>query len=182
VSIRSSAAGLLAFALAFSPTAAPSAGFQGAPVFRIVVHPNILVTHDPAATRDESWIAADPLDPKRLVGGVTTLRNGDNENTRYDTIHVSLDGGNTWSETDLPRLETDVSGDPQVAFAPDGTAYFATLAQRREYTLVYRSKDLLHWESHAETKFVNHERMVGDSTTTTSRGTLYIDSRSNGPA
>src|SRR5690348_7123885 len=82
---------LVAATFASLPAAATNAGNV-----RILVHPNILVTHDPAASRNEAWLAADPRNPQRLVGAVTTMRDNDLQNSRYDTIHASIDGGNTW--------------------------------------------------------------------------------------
>src|SRR5215472_15933614 len=70
----------------------------------INVGPNIAITTDPNAPRNESWVAVDPTNPAHLIAVVTTLRDGETGHSAYDTTHVSFDGGNTWHEVDIPQL------------------------------------------------------------------------------
>jgi hypothetical protein len=89
--------------------------------------------------QDEPTIAVNPLDPKNLVAGANDFRtccdgNGDNNSTGW--AYVSKDGGATWSNVQMPGLTRqtggtglftrfDVAEDPALAFAPDGTLYYA---------------------------------------------------------
>jgi hypothetical protein len=89
--------------------------------------------------QDEPTIAANPLDPRNLVAGANDFRtccdaNDDNNSTGW--AYVSKDGGATWSNVQLPGLTRqtgatglftrfDVAEDPALAFAPDGTLYYA---------------------------------------------------------
>lgn len=89
--------------------------------------------------QDEPTIAVNPLDPRNLVAGANDFRtccdaNGDSNSTGW--VYVSKDGGATWTNVQLPGLTRqtggtgqfvrfDVAEDPALAFAPDGTLYYA---------------------------------------------------------
>jgi len=45
--------------------------------------------------------------------------------------YASFDGGYSWRENTFADLPETGSGDPQIAFAPDGTAYFSALGEMR---------------------------------------------------
>ena len=77
----------------------------------------------------ETQVAADPMNPKRLVGcsiiaPADKNRNAIDHNT---VVYTSSDGGASWR----PTLELGpdlISRDPTCEFGPDGTAYFAAFA------------------------------------------------------
>src|SRR5207245_102945 len=90
--------------------------------------------------QNETPIAANPLNPSNLITGANDWNFNDG-----CAVNASFDGGQTWTAT-LPngfvpgvtRFTNDPSvpgtgfcdagGDPQVAFGPDGTAYFVCQA------------------------------------------------------
>jgi hypothetical protein len=89
--------------------------------------------------QDEPMVAVNPVDPQNVVAGANDFRtccdaNGDNNSTGW--AYVSRDGGATWTNVHLPGLTRqtgatgtfvrfDVAEDPALAFAPDGTLYYA---------------------------------------------------------
>src|SRR5581483_9381739 len=89
---------------------------------RMIIGPNILVSRDGDVPHCETMIAANPRDPKNLVGGSIV---GTTESASFVTKpYVSFDGGAEWNDINLP---TGSSGDPQVGFGINGTAYFVGL-------------------------------------------------------
>lgn len=84
----------------------------------------------------ESAVAISPVDTNRLVAGSI----GPNDQVR---MHYSVDGGQTWTQTELPLGNTCC--DPTVSWSPDGLlAYAAVLADCGLYEcdlLFYRSDD-----------------------------------------
>jgi hypothetical protein len=90
---------------------------------RIAVGPNVLVSRESNFPKVEMMVAANPKNPKNLIGtaiGSDPLRDG-------CKVYASFDGGNSWKEISVQELPKSGSGDPQVAFAPDGAAYFSAL-------------------------------------------------------
>jgi len=106
------------------------------------VHVSAARSKDP---HNEVLLAADPKDPKRLLGCTTvyTPSKGGFSVVAYS----SFDGGATWSQT----LETDLgklTGDPACGFGSNGRAYTVALGgdenvggEDDSYTYVYRSED-----------------------------------------
>ncbi len=80
----------------------------------------------PNDIHSEVILAADPLHAERLLAGVHI--------SWADTVgiksiaYVSFDGGRTW-DVSLERRDSTITADPAVAYGPDGSAYFATLAR-----------------------------------------------------
>jgi len=116
----------------------------------IQVEPNILVSHESALPKIQMMVVADPKDAKHLLG--TAIAATPIEDVC--TIYVSFDGGYSWKAVVPPGLPDTGSGDPQVIFDNQGTAYFSTLGlvpddtKRRHFAvLLYRSHDGgLSWE------------------------------------
>lgn len=89
---------------------------------RILVGPDVAVSHGGPFPQVETMIAAHPTDAQRLIAGSMVL--GDPEaGTR---VYASADGGSTWWRGHLPGQAAS-GGDPEVAFTPRGTAIFADL-------------------------------------------------------
>lgn len=134
------------------------------------IGPNIRVSRNSNDPRVESKIAANPQNPKNLIA--TSIVSG----ALLDTcvVYTSLDGGNTWREIAINDLPENGSGDPQVAFGEDGTAYFSTLGRIRSANgttpsaiVMYRSGDGgINWRKVAEVgagHTPDHDELVTDS-------------------
>ena len=98
----------------------------------------------------EPSVAADPADPRRLVGAAKFFTDNPGYGFRVGTFG-SADGGRTWVEHGpLPGLAAfAITSDPVVAFGPDGVAYVSLIgvpgdgapASRPWGVFVYRSDD-----------------------------------------
>src|SRR5215469_8560915 len=117
---------------------------------QILVGPNVLVSRESAYPNVELMLAANPRNPKNLVGAaIVTTPIGD-----HCAVYTSIDGGSTWRSVEFPQLPESGTGDPQVAFGVDGTAYFTALGQianekgeRHMVLELFRSSDGgLSWE------------------------------------
>jgi hypothetical protein len=84
-------------------------------------------------TEIEPWIDANPTRPRNMIAGWQQDR-WSNGGARGDVSAFTVDGGATWRTVRLPNVTRCDGGrfkrasDPWVSFAPDGTAYFMTLA------------------------------------------------------
>src|SRR5258708_3296832 len=110
----------------------------------IRVGPNILVSRDSSLPRVELMVAANPKNANNLVGTAIAAT----PFTEVCTVYASFDGGSSWKTAAIPGLPESGSGDPQVAFVSDGTAYFSALGLVRTETgkprfsaLLFRSHD-----------------------------------------
>lgn len=92
---------------------------------RLLVGPDSQVSIDGNVPHMEMMIAADPLDPKTLIGS-SIVETGPPTGTETH-IYVSNDDGGSWTSHVLPEVARWGAGDPQSWFSADGTAYFATL-------------------------------------------------------
>jgi hypothetical protein len=145
---------------------------------RIVVGPNILVSRDGDVAHCETMIAADPTDPKNLLGGsIVMIRpDGGSANKAY----VSSDGGSTWTDVTFPEEMEHGGGDPQVGFGITGTAYFVGLSNGMNF---YRSED----KGKIWSKPVNlgrnhdHEMLITDHTFGPFAGRIYLTDESDVP-
>ncbi|HEY3020650.1 MAG TPA: hypothetical protein VGJ32_10675, partial [Solirubrobacteraceae bacterium] len=101
------------------------------------VGPNVRVSSDDLLrTRGqqvEPFLAVSPLDPAALLAGAQEGRTSSGA-ARALGFYASADGGLTWTRGLVPGL-TQASGgpydratDPVVAFGPDGTAFYASIA------------------------------------------------------
>jgi hypothetical protein len=84
-------------------------------------------------TEIEPWIDANPKDRRNLIAGWQQDR-WSNGGARGDAAGVSFDGGATWRTVLIPGNSACTGGsykrasDPWVTIAPNGTAYYMTLA------------------------------------------------------
>ena len=102
---------------------------------QIIVGPNVHIST--AKTRDshsEPVIAADPKHPERLLAA-SHIAYRDTVGTK-SIAYVSFNTGKTW-QVSLERRDSTITADAAVAYGPDGSALFATLARWG----MYRSRD-----------------------------------------
>jgi len=143
----------------------------------VVVGPNVHVSRERADVQHrEVVLAADPNRPGRLLAGSMIEYKG--SPLPPSVAYASGDGGRTWRlslERKSPE-DRSLSGDPAVAFGPDGVAYFTTLARRG----LFRSRDGgRNWEPPTavdpETN-LDREFLAVDHTGGRFRGRLYWSS------
>jgi hypothetical protein len=133
--------------------------------------PNVLVSRESPYPNVETTLAANPRDARNLIGA-SIVSTPFMDRT---TIYVSQDGGATWQSTYLHELAEEGTGDPQVGFDADGTAYFSALGlvaqgggnlEKRMSVQVFRSSDKgVHWNqvaSYGSGAFTDHPQMIID--------------------
>jgi len=147
---------------------------------RILVGPNVRVSRSSSLPRAEMEIAANPTNAKNLIGAaIVTELDGDHCKT-----YASFDGGYTWRETTFAELPESGTGDPQIAFAPDGTAYFSALGEirgpdgKKHFSVgLFRSQDGgLSWQkmtAYGAGYGPDHDQMVID-TLSRAAGRIYV--------
>ncbi len=141
---------------------------------RITVGPNVQISaaraNDP---HSEPVIAADPDHPERLIAA-SHIAWRDTTGTK-SIAYVSFDTGRTWSVA-LEHRDSTSGGDAAVAYGPDGSALFATLARWG----LYRSRDGGRtWDppSKAPPAYAwDREYLVADFTGGKYRGRVYMNS------
>lgn len=116
------------YVLLFSALAGCSAAtHEQERVARIVVGANVHVSTDRAGEAHyETHAAAHPADASRLLATAIIYPKAGRRGT---IVYGSRDGGRTWT-TSLPYEVLENTGDPALAWGPDGTAYFAALSLR----------------------------------------------------
>ncbi len=145
---------------------------------RIAVGPNILVSRDGDIAHCETMIAANPTDPKNLLGGSIVMIRPDGG--AANKAYVSFDGGSTWTDVTFPEEMEHGGGDPQVGFGITGTAYFVGLSKGMHF---YRSED----KGKTWSKPVNlgrnhdHEMLITDHTFGPFAGRIYLTDESDVP-
>src|SRR5512146_320145 len=148
---------------------------------QVTVGPNVLASRDGNVPHVEMVIAANPRDPKNLVGAAITLTgaHGDWATKTY----ASLDGGITWTDSRFDAPHETGAFDPQVGFGIHGTAYFATLNlvkdekdNTRAALLFYRSENGgKTWSRPTELGYsYDHEMLVTDHTLGHFAGRVYL--------
>jgi hypothetical protein len=137
---------LLTALLCLSALAGVSLAWGNPPGPKIVVGPNILASRDGNFPHVELMVAANPQNRKNLLGAAITATRPDG-GTACKT-YATLDGGYTWTDSVFAEQLSFGGADPQVAFSPHGTAYFAALAtvkdeqgRTRAALHFYRSED-----------------------------------------
>jgi BNR repeat-like domain len=147
----------------------------------IEVGPNMLVSRDGNFPHVELSVAANPRNPKNLVGAAITASRG--EGGFACKTYSSMDGGGSWIDSSFPDLTYWGSGDPQVAFGIHGTAYFASLAfvkdekgDARGGFFFYRSEDGGRtWQKPFDLGYsYDHEVMTVDQSFGAHSGRIYI--------
>lgn len=115
-----------------------------------------VITNDPVNTsgvsnfgcqtpQNETSVVVNPTNAQNVVAGANDYRpccdfTGLNDGTGW--AYVSRDGGLTWTDVQVPGLtaqtggqgnfkRVDSAGDPALAFAPDGTLYYANIVFSR---------------------------------------------------
>jgi hypothetical protein len=148
---------------------------------QISVSPNVQISRDnPALMHNEVLIAADPLDPKRLLACSMTgpLPNG----KRPAGVYVSKDGGSNWSLV-LTEDERLNSADPSCTYDVNGSAHFAIISAHRDRTTtqvlkLYTSVDGKTWlpsrVPSGSTDRIDREFLVVDRGDTKYRGRIYL--------
>jgi hypothetical protein len=158
---------------------------NGASQFRIVVEPNIRVSRDGEYAHNEPDIAANPRNPRNLVGSSIAFTNS-GIGAGYETpAYASLDGGWTWQRATLPG-QTLGAWDTQVEFGPTGTAFVLTERHtgggRRNALALYRSEDGgISWQGPIDThQDLDRNVLVVDHSRSRFRGRVYIASNARG--
>ncbi|HEY7114356.1 MAG TPA: sialidase family protein [Thermoanaerobaculia bacterium] len=148
---------------------------------KIVVGPNMLASRDGDFPHVELVVAASPKSAKNLVGGAITYTRP--EGGTANRAYASTDGGASWKASEFPEQVQWGSGDPYVAFTPQGTAIFSGLAfikddkgQTRAALYVYRSEDGgLTWGKGIDLGYsYDHEQITVDHTTGKYAGRIYV--------
>lgn len=160
----------LRHAVLVAACALPSAGAAQ----QIVVGPNVAISA--ARSRDahsEPVIAADPSHPERLIAASHIAWH---DTTGVKSIaYVSFDTGRTW-QVSLERRDSTITADAAVAYGPDGSALFATLARWG----MFRSRDGgKTWDPPSKTPPAygwDREYMIADFTPGKYHGRIYMNS------
>jgi hypothetical protein len=92
---------------------------------RIVAEPDFLVSRDGDVPHVETMVAANPKNPRNLIGG--SIVGGRPAGGYHCKTYASHDGGLSWIDRSFPELVRHGGGDPQVAFTPSGSAIFTCL-------------------------------------------------------
>lgn len=166
---------ILAAAMIVAPSmaVAQTAGTEG----RIIVGPNVRVSHNPWAPFVEHTVAVDPTDSGRLLGAAIAFTGPGGH--AMSLPFRSPDGGVTWLPAPLPEQVAAGGADPQVGFGPDGTAYFVALSAPTIEDAgleVYRSDDGgVHWTRPVRiVGTYDHPQLAVDVTEGPHRGNLYM--------
>jgi hypothetical protein len=170
--------------LTFAPSttaAADMAQSNAQPASSILVGANMLVSRDGDFPHMELAAAANPRNPKNLVGGAITAARG--EGGFACRTYASTDGGSTWTAAEFPEQLEFGGADPAVGFGLHGTAYFSALAfvkddngNVRGGLFFYRSEDGgKTWQKPANLGYsYDHEVMTVDHSFGRYAGRVYL--------
>lgn len=134
----------------------------------------------------ETHAAAHPTDPARLLATAIIYT----KPRRGTLVYASNDGGRTWTIALEGGPLTD-TGDPALAYGPDGSAYFTALAARGHpleqvpakpahawdgrKTILWRlPAGATRWEPPVTMRFADREYVVVDSTGGRNHGRIYL--------
>jgi hypothetical protein len=148
---------------------------------KIIVGQNILVSRDGDIPHVELIVAANPRNPKNLVGAAITQTStkGSWATKTYSTV----DGGSTWYDSSFSDLREAGALDPQVGFGIQGTAYFSTIryvkdekGQDHGGLVFFRSEDSGRtWSKPLDLGYSYDHPILGvDQTTGKYAGRIYI--------
>jgi hypothetical protein len=131
-----------------------------------------------AGPHNETSIAVNPTDADNMIGGANDYQlgltpGGHVTESVLSRAHVTVDGGQTWSEYPLYSSSTyQATGDPSVAFDASGHAYYATLGFRFVGPVNAQNPDVLVANSGDEGKTWSVTRVAAGSGVETSVGDL----------
>jgi hypothetical protein len=135
----------------------------------------------------ETHAAAHPTDPARLLAtAIIYAKTG----PRGTLVYASDDAGKTW-RVSLEGHHLVNTGDPALAFGPDGTAYFTALTSRGHpleqvpakpahawdgrKTILWRlPANAAHWEAPVTMRFADREYIAVDATRGKNHGRVYV--------
>jgi hypothetical protein len=104
------------------PPPPPGRSSEHGPARLAVIGTNVNVSNV-NEIHSESFVAVNYADPTRLVAASNNISGSGRQK-----MFFSGDGGATWNSTELPLADgASFNSDPAVAWAPDGTAWSATL-------------------------------------------------------
>lgn len=160
----------------------PSTRGEAAQPF-IRVGPNVRVsTAHSTDTHYEVVVAAHPHDSSRLIIG--SIIYPESAATYGTVVYHSRDGGASWTQTlGLPAL--DRTGDPAMAFGPDGVAYYVAsslpaVGERR--LKLFRSTDGGGmWDGPHPLTYMDREYVTVDATAGRNRGRVYVNGNNRVP-
>lgn len=148
----------------------------------MVVGPNVQASKAFAdKPHGETHMAANPRNPRNLIGGSMVWNKEMNINTVV--AYASFDGGQTWSAT-LTFDDGLYHSDPAVAFDSEGTAYFLEIThptgfdEPKFYTHLYRSRDGgRSWLKPAIMPMLDRHYAAVDDNPGQYQGSVYINGR-----
>jgi hypothetical protein len=158
----------------------------------IRISPNVLVSRDGEVAHVESHVAANPLNPRNLLGTAITFTSpGNGTETK---AYASFDGGWTWTDTYFPDQRQQAAWDPQVGFGVTGTAYLVAMTRKSDIATssatdsdsaltFYRSEDGGRTWSKSVYLGFNYDRnaiLVDNSAGGRFRGRVYVISNWSG--
>jgi hypothetical protein len=164
-----------------SRASADSASSPSSRMTSIVVSPNMLASRDGDFPHMELSVAANPRNPKNLIGAAITTERG--EGGFACKTYTSLDGGSSWLDSSFPEQLQFGGADPQVGFGLHDTAYFTSLAFVRDENnhtrgglFFYRSEDGgKNWQKPFNLGYsYDHEVMVVDHSFGKYSGQVYL--------
>src|SRR5437868_6573247 len=140
---------------------------------RILVGPNVLVSHDEGVAHAELHVAAHPTDAQRLIGMATTVRDAASKVTLE--LYATDDGGFTWKGSVPSHLLDKGASDPIVGYDLHGTPLGVALGDHGMW--VYRSDDGgFTWDNGVRAGNGDHERLGIDYSSGRYAGRLYLAS------
>jgi hypothetical protein len=162
-----------------SPTTIRTAGNPSAATTRIIVEPNVLVSTDGDVPHVETALAVNPRDSKNLIGCAIVYGS---QRTMTCKTYASKDGGNTWLDHAFAERADYISADPQIAFGPDGTAYFLmmSIGKGRSVNHFFTSADGgMTWQRMADApgKLADYVQMAVNITSGKYVGRIYITAK-----
>jgi hypothetical protein len=146
---------------------------------RILLGPDIRVSHDGEVAHAEMMVSANPVNAKQLIGASTVLAGEDG--APVVKSYASVDGGYTWFDFLPPDQLTGWAGDPQAIYGATGTPFFVALEPGKKGApcagmCFYRSTDAgHHWAAPLTVSaHGDHEQIVVDNTNGRFRGRIYL--------
>jgi hypothetical protein len=163
-----------------TPAASRIAGNSSAATTRIFVEPNVLVSADGDVPHVETALAVNPRDPKNLIGCAIVY--GRQRVSMTCKTYASKDSGNTWLDYAFPERLDYISADPQIAFGPEGTAYFLmmSIGKGRSVNHFFTSADGgLSWGRAADVpgELADYVQMAVDGTSSRYAGRIYVTAK-----